>query len=209
MPMYKLIEYSDNYLKTSGIFWQYCRDQRAIYDTDYKIVDFNADNTTTDSFKIKQKNNRSNKQQWHKNAKIMVPLKYLSMFWRTLEMPLFNCDTNLNLNCSKNCVIVVNNADQDTTFSITDTKFYISVVTLSTQDNAKLLEQLKSGFKRTINWKKYQSKVSTERQNQYLDDLIDPSFQGVNSLFVLSFEDETERSSYKRHYLSTVEIKKL
>ena len=209
MPMYKLIEYSDNYLKTSGIFWQYCRDQRAIYDTDYKIVDFNADNTTTDSFKIKQKNNRSNKQQWHKNAKIMVPLKYLSKFWRTLEMPLFNCDTNLNLNCSKNCVIVVNNADQDTTFSITDTKFYISVVTLSTQDNAKLLEQLKSGFKRTINWKKYQSKVSTERQNQYLDDLIDPSFQGVNSLFVLSFEDETERSSYKRHYLSTVEIKKL
>ena len=72
-------------------------------------------------------------------------------------------------------------------FAITDTKLYVPVVTLSTQNNAKLLEQLKSGFKRTINWNKYQSKISTEAQNQYLDFLINPSFQRVNRLFVLPF----------------------
>ena len=69
-----------------------------------------------------------------------------------------------------------------TTFSITNTKLYVSVVTLSTEDNAKLLEQLKSGFKTIINWNGYQPKISPERQNQYLDFLIDPSFQGVNRI---------------------------
>ena len=69
-----------------------------------------------------------------------------------------------------------------TKFKITDTKLYVPVVTLSTQDNEKLLQQLKSGFKRTINWNKYQPKVSPERQNQYLNFLIDPSFQGVIKL---------------------------
>ena len=67
-------------------------------------------------------------------------------------------------------------ANQAATFSITDKKLYVPVVTLSTQDNTKLLEQLKSGLKRTINWNKYQSKMSTERKKQYLDYLIDPSF---------------------------------
>ena len=91
----------------------------------------------------------------------MVPLKYLSSFSRTLEMPLTNCEITLNLNWSEKCVITATNvANQGTKFSITDTKLYVSVVTLSTQDNAKLLEQLKSGFKRTINWNKYKPKVS-------------------------------------------------
>ena len=70
----------------------------------------------------------------------MVPLKYLSNFWRILQMPLVNCEINLYLNRSMNCVMVANNADQATTFSITDTKFHVLVVTVSTQDNAKLLE---------------------------------------------------------------------
>ena len=83
-------------------------------------------------------------------------------------MPLINCEINLDLNWSKNCVIVATNADQKTTFSITDLKIYVPVVTLSTQDNAKLLAQLKSGFKRTINHNKYQSKISTERLTKYL-----------------------------------------
>ena len=87
-------------------------------------------------------------------------------------------------------------ANQGPTFSITDTKLYVPVVTLSTQDNTKLLEQLKSGFKRTINWNKYQSKKSTEGQNQYIDYLIDTSFQEVNRLFVLSFEDEAQQTNY-------------
>ena len=89
----------------------------------------------------------------------MVPLKYLSNFWRTLERSSINCEINLeiklDLNWSKNRVIVANNANQDTRFSITDTKFYVPVVTLSIEDNTKLLEQIKSGFKRKINWNKY------------------------------------------------------
>ena len=123
-------------------------------------------------------------------------------------MPLANFKNNLDLNYSKNCVIVaITVADQGATFSITDTKLYVPGVTLSAHDNAKLLEQFKSGFKRTINWNNYQSKISTERQNQYLDYLIDPKFKGANRLFVLSFEDEIQRTSYKRYYLSAVEIK--
>ena len=85
---------------------------------------------------------------------------------------------NLDLNWSKKCITTVADVeDQVITFSITDTKLYGSVATLSTQDNAKLLEQLKSAFKRTINWNKYQSNISTERPNQYLDYLINSSFQ--------------------------------
>ena len=120
-------------------------------------------------------------------------------------MLLIHCEITLDPNWSENSIIVATNvADQATTFSITDTKLYVPVVTLSTQDNAKLLEQLKAGFKRTINWNKYQAKVSTERVNQYLDFLIDP---GVNRIFVLSFENEAQRTSYKRSHLPTREIK--
>ena len=82
----------------------------------------------------------------------MVPLKYLSNFCRTIEMPLIHCEVNLILTWPANCVIVYTNiANQGPTFAITETKLYVPVVTLSTQDNAKLLPQLKSGFKRTIN----------------------------------------------------------
>ena len=81
------------------------------------------------------------------------------------------------------------------------------MVTLSTHDNTELLEQLKSGFKRTINWNKYQPKVSPERPNQYLDFLIDPSFQGVNRIFVLSFENEDNKNFSTGYYLPKVEIK--
>ena len=83
----------------------------------------------------------------------MVPLKYLSNFWRTLEIPLINCEIELILTWSGDCVIIytdVNN--QVPTFIITETNLYVPVVTLSTQDNVKLLPQIKSGFKRTISW---------------------------------------------------------
>ena len=76
-----------------------------------------------------------------------------------------------------------------------------------TQDNANLLQQLKSGFKRTIKWNKYQSKETVLERNRYLDYLIDPSFQVVNTLFVLSFESNTSRTSYKMYYLPKIEIK--
>ena len=90
---------------------------------------------------------------------------------------------------------------------ITDTKLYAPVVTLSTQDNVKLLQQLKSGFKRKITWNKYQSSIKTFAQNRYLNYLINPSFQGVNRLFVLSFENENDRTSHSTYYLPKVEIK--
>ena len=98
-------------------------------------------------------------------------------------------------------------ANQGATFSITDTKLYAPVVTLSTQGYTKLLEQLKSGFIRTFNWNRYQPKVSPERPNQYLDFLINLSFQGVNRIYVLSFVDEEKRTSNKRYYVPTREIK--
>ena len=89
----------------------------------------------------------------------MVPLKYLSNFWGTIKMSLINCEINLDLSMSEKCVIVpVTLANQGATFSITDTKLYVPIVILSIQDNVKLLKQLKSEFKRRINWAKYQSK---------------------------------------------------
>ena len=100
-----------------------------------------------------------------------------------------------------------NAAAQATTFAITDTKLYVPVVTLSTKDNANLLQQLKSDFKRTINWNKYQSKVTVQPSNPYLDDLTDSSFQGVNRFFVLLFENNTNRTLHTKYYLPTVEIK--
>ena len=86
-------------------------------------------------------------------------------------------------------------------------QLYVPVVTLSTQDNAKPLQQLKSGFKRTINWNKYQSKLTIPAPNSYLDYSVDPSFQGVNRLSVLSFENTTDRTVHTKYYLPTVEIK--
>ena len=101
---------------------------------------------------------------------------------------------------------VISSATGATKFKITDANVCVPVVILSTQDNSKILQQLKSGFKRAINLNKYQPKVSPERQNQYLDFLIDPSFQGVNRLFVLSFENEDDRTVSTKYYLPTVEI---
>ena len=138
----------------------------------------------------------------------MVPLKYLSNSWRTLEMPLINCEVNLILTWSSTCVLVATNAvNQNATFAITNTKLYVPVVTLSTQENTKFLQQLKSGFKRVINWNKYLSKPELLAQNQNFNHLVEPSFQGANRLFVLAFENDNYRISTKRYNLPTVEIK--
>ena len=121
----------------------------------------------------------------------MVPLKYLSNFWRTLEMPLINSEVNLILTWSSTCVIT--NSNGAGTFAITDTKLYVPVVTLSTQENTKFLQQLKSGFKKVINWNKYLSKPELIRRNPNLNHLVEPSFQGINRLFVLAFENDEDR----------------
>ena len=165
MPMYNLIEYSDNYSKTSGSLWQYCKEIPAV-NNNGDIVDFNGANAT-DSFNFKTKITGQTNDDGIINVEIMVPLKYLSNFWRTLEMPLINCEVELILDWSANCVIIYTNIDdQVPTFTITETNLYVPVVTLSTQDNAKLLPQLKSGFKRKISWNKYQAKPELLARNQ-------------------------------------------
>ena len=143
-----------------------------------------------------------------KDVEIIVPLKHLSNFWRTLEMSLINCEINLILTWSTNCVIVFTNvANQNATFAITDTKLYVPVVNLSTQDNSKLLQQLKSGVKKVINWNKYLSKPEVLRRNPDLNYLVEPSFQGLNRLFILAYKNDTQRTSARGYYLSNVEIK--
>ena len=185
MPMYNLVEYSDNYSKTYGSLWQYYKDSESVK-YKLKITGKTPDDGNT------------------KDVEIIVPLKYLSNFCRTLGMPLINCEVNLLLTWSKDCVITSSTGEGK--FAITETKLYVPVVTLSTQDNAKLLQQLKSGFKRIINWSQYESSVKTFAQNRYLNHLINPSFQGVNRVFVLSFENENDRT-HSIYYLPKVEIK--
>ena len=121
-------------------------------------------------------------------------------------MPLINCEVNLILTWSANYVIVSTNVvNQNATFTIIETKLYVPVVTLSTQGNAKLLTQLISGLKRTINWNKYLSKLELLTQN--LSHLVKPSFQGINRPYVLTFENDTQKTSTRRYYLPNVKIK--
>ena len=130
----------------------------------------------SESFKSKIKVTGKNPAAGNtKDGEIIVPLKNLSNFRRTLEIPLINCEVNLTLTWLPTCVIT--SATGETKFKITQTKLYVPVVTLSRQDNAKLLQQLKSGFKRTINWNKYESNIKAFAQNSYLNHLINPSFQ--------------------------------
>ena len=158
MPMYNLIEYSDNYAKTTGSLWQYCEDIPA-KNNNNEIIAFDVNNLT-DSFNFKVKFMGRTENNGIKDVEIMVPLKYFSNFWRTLEMPLIKSN-----------------------------------------------QQLKSGFKRVINWNKYLSKPELLAQNPNLNHLVEPSFQGANRLFVLVFENDDHRTSDDRYYLPTVEIK--
>ena len=133
MPMYILIEYSDNYSKASASLWQYYKDEP------------NDNIADSESFKSKIKITAKRPAEDNtKDVEIIVPLKYLSNFWRTLEMPLINCEVNLILTWSRACVIT--NSIGARKFETTETKLYVPVITLSNQDNEKLLQQLKSGF---------------------------------------------------------------
>ena len=194
MPMYNLTEYGDNHSKISGSLWQYCKDVPAVNNND-DIVDFNGA-SATDSFNFQTKiTSQTNNDGEIDNVEIIVPLKYLINFWRTLTW-------------SANCVIIYTDiANQIPTFTITDTNLYVPVVTLSTQDNPKLSSQLKSGFKRTISWNKYLLKPELLVENPNLNHLVEPSFQGTNKLFVLGFDDDAQRTSSKRYYLPNTELK--
>ena len=145
MSTYKLIKYSAKYSKMSGILWQYYRDEPALAAN--AVIDFIVANAITDSFKIKEKITGQTDNNGTEDVEIMVPLKHLSNLWRTLEIPFINNETNLDLNWSKKSVIVATDAaDQGASFSLTNAKLYVLVVTLSTQNNAKLLEQFKSSL---------------------------------------------------------------
>ena len=159
------------------------------------------------------------------DIKIVAPLKYLSNFWRSLNMPLINCEVELILTWFKNCVLIsksTRDADYDepiyrkidnpenTIFQITDTKLYVPVVTLSKENDKKLLEQLKTGFKITIKWSKYRSQMTAQPQNNNLSYLIDLTFAKVNRLFSLLFiRDDAgdDRDSSSDYYVPKVEIK--
>ena len=124
-----------------------------------------------------------------KNVKISIPLKYLSSFWRSLEIPLINCKIHLELNWSNDCVM---STIANTKFKITNTKLYVApIVTLSSKDNAKLVKLLEDGFNRPVYWNEYQTKIEAkEFDNNNLKRFpLDASFQGVRRLFFLAFND--------------------
>ena len=138
-----------------------------------------------------------------KEVEIVVPLKHLGNFWNSLNIPLVNCEVSLTLSWSANCVITSmekrilvagqpnrGGSPTNARFKITDCKLYVPVVTLSAEDDNKLLEQLKTGFKRTIKWNKYRSEMSNQTKNNNLIYLIDPTFTNMNRLFVVTFEKE-------------------
>ena len=114
----------------------------------------------------------------------MVPLKYLSNFWRTLEMLLINCEVELILTWSSNCVIIYTDvANRNPTFTITETNLYVPVVLYVQLKTKKLLPQLKSGFKRTASQNKYLAKPELLPQNPNLNHLIETSFQRTKQTF--------------------------
>ena len=144
MPVYNLIEYSDNYSDTSESLWQFERDEIINY------ADVTDDNNAS-SFKYKASIIGNTENNGTKNrVKIAVPLKYLSNFCRSLEMPLINCKVKLSLKWIENCVLTAANDANNVIFEITDAKLYVPIVTLSIEDNSKLSKLLNEGFKRPI-----------------------------------------------------------
>ena len=157
-------------------------------------------------------------------TEVVVPLKYLSTFWRPLDLSLITCEIELDLTWSENCVIseisrtpemggdslVDATQTTGTTFKTNSIKLYIPVFTLSINNNIKFLENIKQRFKRTICWSKYRSEITIQPKNNNLDYMIDPIFRSVNSLFVLSFinvENDLGRDSYDKYYMPLGEIK--
>ena len=186
MPIYNLIEYSDNYSDTSESLWQFKKDQ---------IIN-NADvtnNNNAPSFKEKASIIGNRENNGRKNGvKMDVPLKCLSNFWRSLEMPLSNCKVELSLKWYERCLLTVANI---ATFKISDAKLYVPIVTLSVEDNSKLSKLLNEGFKRPIYWSEYKVtpnkvvEIAAVNEEQYIRELLGSSCQGVKRLFVLAYDN--------------------
>ena len=219
MSMYNLLEYSQNNSMISGSLWNYYRDE--INDTDD-----NARNGKSFEYKkIVEKREARPDQQLQPgpdddgspspqpnqpptpplNTEVVVSLKYLSNFWRSLDLHLINCEIELDFNWTRNFVLIEKDDNiTDANFAVTSIKLYVPVVTLSINDNIKL------GFKRTISWNKYRSEIIAQQKNNNLDYLIDPTFRNVSRLFALSFrngEDDPSMNSFFKYYSPLVEIK--
>ena len=219
MPMYNLPEYSKNYEKTS---FNYYRDEPKEHTIGGGDDAINISNRNSNSFDYKTEiiGSLDAGEDKKEDVTIAIPSKYLGNFWRSLDIPLINCEITLILSWYKEFVLVGRafrsppaaaanciNSPTSTKFEITDCKLYVSVVTLSPENDNKLLEQLKSGFRRSIQYNKYMSQMSNQNKNNNLNYLIDTTFSNVKRLFVLSFENEDDRTSYYKYYLPIVEIK--
>ena len=221
--MYNLLECSKNYRKTTGSLWNYYRDEPSCGIDDDNITHSILNSESFDYKANFMENGVTHNNLTKNNVKVVAPLKHLSSFWRSLNIPLINCDLELILAWYKYCVLIdklTRNADyganphvseinnpENAIFQITDTKLYVPVITLSKEDDIKLLEQLKSGFKITIKWNKYRSQMTIQHQNNNLNYLIDPKFMNINRLFVLGFS--RNNNTDRRYYFSNYYIPKL
>ena len=228
MSMYNLLEYSKNYRKTIGSLYSYYRDELSDDADDNNFDNIKADNSNTFKYKNKITGNTYNvdagaqgydvNKNGTQEVELAIPLKYLGNFWRALNIPLISCEVSLELKWDKNCVITSleqrdigggnrDNAPTGATLSITDCKLYVPAVTLSKDDEIKLLTNLKSGFKREIIWNKYISQMTTEAINNNLNILKNPTFTNVNRLFVLAYQAANDRQSFCQYYLANVIVK--
>ena len=230
MPMYNLLEYSKNYGKPIGSLYNYYRDELSDDNNPNNFPNTNVVNSNTFKYKNKITGNtynvaegaagHSSNRVGKQDVELAIPLKYLSNFWRALNIPLISCEVFLELKWNKNCVItsleqkqvdagpaVVNGTTTGATIAINDCKLYVPVVTLSKDDEIKLLTNLKSGFRREIIWNKYRSQMTTEAINNNLNILIDPTFTNVNRSFVLAYQNADDRQSFSQFYLPRVMVK--
>ena len=209
MPMYNLIEYSDNYQDSSAILYQYKRDEPP---EDDSVADLTADNSSSLKYKISLLGNPVVANNIARiNVKVVVPLKYLSNFFRSLEMPLINCKIKLNLTWKKEYVLSTD--DENAVFIINNTKMYVPVVTLSKEDNKDFIEQQNKGFQRSICWNEYKAKEINENADanvfKYIN--LDPSFQDVNRLCVMAYNranGQPTRNGQQKYYLPRVDLEK-
>ena len=209
MPMYNLIEYSDNYQDSSAILYQYKRDEPPEANA---INDLTTDTSSSFKYKVSLLGNPVlDGNITKRSVKVVVQLKYLSNFFRSLEMPLINCKIKLNLTWKKECVL--SNQDGAAVFIINDTKLYVLVVTLSKEDNEDFIKQQNKGFQRSIYWNEYKTKERNENADanvfKYIN--LDPSFQGVNRLFVMTYNRENgrpTRNGQRKYYLPRIDLEK-
>ena len=222
MPMYNLLEYSKNYEKISGSLFNYYRDEPKEHTIGAgdDAINISIRNSKSFDYETEIIEIIDAGEDEKEDVTIAIPLKYLGNFWRSLDIPLINCEITLILSWYKECALVGRafrgppaaaanriNSPTSAKFEISDCKLYVPVVTLSAENDNKLLQQLKSGFRRSIKWNKYMSQMSNQNKNNNLNYLIGFTFSNVNRLSVLSFENEDDRTSYYKYYLPSVEIK--